>query len=236
MKVVVLGGRGYVGSHIVQKLSDMAAVSSISSINRSNAANNASSKVSLIQADVSKDYDSLKKEFENATAIISTIGAFGTNEQMLEINGNVNIRAIKLAKEYPNIKRFVYVSTVANNLPEFVLRGYFQGKKNSENELTALYGKDGYILKPSFVYGNRAVGTMKIPLGLVGKPMELALNLPGLNKLKDLPGMNAIFTPPISVETVASAAALAAAGLLNDGNTNILDVNAMNYVVRKLKQ
>lgn len=235
MKVVVLGGRGYVGSQILQKLGTMPAVASIISINRSKAVTNAP-KVACVQADVSKDYDCLKKEFGDATAVISTIGAFGTNEQMLEINGNVNIRAMKLAKEFTNIKRFVYVSTVDNNLPEFILQGYFQGKKNSENELIKLYGKDGYVLKPSFIYGNRAVGNASIPLGLVGKPMELVLDLPGFNKLKDLPGMKAIFASPISVETVASAAAIAAAGVLNDENTNILDVNLMKYYVSKYQQ
>ena len=234
MKIIVLGGGGYVGSQILQKLGVMPVVSSIVSINRSKAMmNNPSSTVSWVQADVSKDYDKLKKEFEDATAIISTIGAFGTNEKMLEINGNVNIRAMRLAKEYANIKRFVYISTVDNNLPEFILQGYFQGKKNSENELMKLYGKDGYVLKPSFIYGNRAVGSASIPLGLVGTPMELILNLPGFNKFKDLPGMKAIFTPPVGVETVAKAAALAATGKLNDEDANILDVNLMNYCVKK---
>ncbi len=233
MKIIVLGGRGYVGSQILQKLSVMPVVSSVVSINRSKPMKDASSMVSWVQADASKDYDKLKKEFESATAIISTIGAFGTNEQMLEINGNVNIRAMRLAKEYSNIKRFVYISTVDNNLPEFVLQGYFQGKKNSENELMKLYGKDGYVLKPSFIYGNRAVGSASIPLGVVGKPMELILNLPGFNKLKDLPGMNAVLTSPIGVETVAKAAALAATGQLNDENANVLDVNSMNYFVKR---
>jgi hypothetical protein len=66
--------------------------------------------------------------------------------------------------------------------------------------------------------------------------MELVLDLPGFNKLKGLPGMKAIFTSPISVETVASAAAIAAAGVLNDENTNILDVNLMKYYVNKFQQ
>jgi hypothetical protein len=30
------------------------------------------------------------------------------------------------------VERFVYVSTVENNLPEFVLKGYFHGKQRAE--------------------------------------------------------------------------------------------------------
>ena len=54
MKVVVLGGRGYVGSQILQKLGTMPAVASIISINRSKAVTNAP-KVTCVQSDVSKD-------------------------------------------------------------------------------------------------------------------------------------------------------------------------------------
>jgi hypothetical protein len=31
----------------------------------------------------------------------------------------------------------------------------------------------GVILRPGFIYGTRSVGSMKIPLGVIGSPMEM---------------------------------------------------------------
>ena len=42
------------------------------------------------------------------------------------------------------------------------------------------------------------------------RPMEAVLNLPGLNKLRNLPLLRAVFTPPVAVENVAVVAATAA--------------------------
>jgi len=34
----------------------------------------------------------------------------------------------------------------------------------------------GIILRPGFIYGTRSVGSMKIPLGIVGSPLEMVIS------------------------------------------------------------
>jgi hypothetical protein len=53
----------------------------------------------------------------------------------------------------------------------FLLKGYFQGKKDAEARLFERFPGGGVALRPGFVYGTRAVGSASIPLGLVGAPL-----------------------------------------------------------------
>lgn len=74
----------------------------------------------------------------------------------------------------PGIPRFVYVSTVENNLPSFLLSGYFNGKRRAEEAVRDAYPSSGVVLRPGFIYGVRGVdlpgaGRVGIPLGIVGK-------------------------------------------------------------------
>ena len=50
------------------------------------------------------------------------IRAFGSNEFMLKINGSANELAVAAAHK-AGVPRFVYVSAVDNNLPDFILSG-----------------------------------------------------------------------------------------------------------------
>ena len=34
----------------------------------------------------------------------------------------------------------------------------------------------GVILRPGFIYGTRGVGRMKIPLGVIGSPLEMVIS------------------------------------------------------------
>jgi len=34
----------------------------------------------------------------------------------------------------------------------------------------------GVILRPGFIYGTRAVGSMKLPLGVIGSPLETVIS------------------------------------------------------------
>jgi len=51
------------------------------------------------------------------------------------------------------VKQFIFVSTVENNLPEDVLRGYFNGKRRAEQALLDAYPVGGTVLRPGFMYG-----------------------------------------------------------------------------------
>lgn len=132
---------------------------------------------------------------------------------MLRVNGLVNEKAARAAALH-KVSRFVYVSAVESNLPSFVLPGYFQGKRAAEAAVLANFpatdgGGAGFVLRPSFVFGDRAVGYgISLPLWLVGRPLQTLFSLSPLRALRRaLPGMQAVLAPPVSVEDVALVAA-----------------------------
>lgn len=61
---------------------------------------------------------------------------------------------------------------IAFCVAEFVLTGYFCGKRNAEEVLLDLFPDSGVILRPGFIHGTRMVGSTALPLGLVGEPLE----------------------------------------------------------------
>lgn len=92
---------------------------------------------------------------------------------MEKINGDANIIAMEESHK-AGVPRFVYVSTVENNLPDFLLRGYFQGKRRAEKAIQERYGENGIVLRPGFIHGTRsvsipAVGDLHLPLWVLGK-------------------------------------------------------------------
>uniref|UniRef100_A0A0E0CLY7 Uncharacterized protein n=1 Tax=Oryza meridionalis TaxID=40149 RepID=A0A0E0CLY7_9ORYZ len=64
------------------------------------------------------------------------------------------------------------------------------------------------ILRPGFIHGTRRVGSVKIPLGLVGSPMQMVLQ--SAKPLTRLPLVGPLLTPPVSVASVAKVAVRAA--------------------------
>jgi nucleoside-diphosphate-sugar epimerase len=150
------------------------------------------------------------------SAVISCIGGFGNNAAMERINGTANEVAIAAAAA-AGIPRFVFVSVHEYNLPGFVTGsiGYFTGKRSAERAVLASFPDGGYVLRPGFIYGKRLVGSQTLPLDLVGRPLEAALE-GGLGRLlsplRSLPGSDVLLAPPVSVEAVAAAAVACAAG------------------------
>lgn len=238
MKIVVFGGNGYVGSSIIKNLVSLSLSSSIKltdivSISRSGVPLNKSMMISSKDINITYhkadvfDYKNWMEIASSSSSFISTLGAFGSNEFMEKVNGDANILVCSKALEL-KVPRIVYVSTVENNLPQFILKGYFNGKKRAEQAIQDAYPDNSFILKPGFIYGSRHVsGTTTIPLGLIGKPAEAILSLPPFDRLKTLPFMRAIFETPISVESVGKVAAGAALGLINT-NDKYLTVEKMN--------
>jgi nucleoside-diphosphate-sugar epimerase len=114
------------------------------------------------------------------------------------------------------VPRFIYVSTVENNLPSFFLRGYFEGKRRAEEALLSAFpaAGAGVVLRPSFMYGSRTISKdVSLPLGLLGRPLEAVLNNKAAAWLREaVPGMLALLAPPISVDAVASAVVRVAEG------------------------
>jgi hypothetical protein len=176
-------------------------------------------KMTWVSGDVFKPED-YRAHLQGAVGAVSCIGAFGCDAFMEKVNGDANILAVSESLK-ADVKRFVYVSTVENTMPDFFLKGYFNGKRRAEEAVLASYPNGGgVVLRPSFVYGVREVAPkVEIPLNLLGAPMKTLLSMPGASELRKLPGMTALLTPPVSVEDVGAVAAAAAvpADVLNPG-------------------
>ncbi|XP_072964076.1 uncharacterized protein At1g32220, chloroplastic [Typha angustifolia] len=207
-KLLVLGGNGFVGSHVCKEALDQGlSVSSLSRSGRSSIRESWADKVVWHQGSLLVP-DSWKDAMNGVTAVISCVGGFGSNSHMYKINGTANINAIRAAAEQ-GVKRFVYISAADFGVANYLLRGYYEGKKAAEAELLSKFTYGGVILRPGFIYGTRQVGSMKIPLSLIGSPLEMILQ--HAKPLSRLPIIGPVFIPPVNVTGVAKVAVRAAA-------------------------
>ena len=211
------------------------------------------------------DAEAMASIMAGASAVVSCVGGFGNNEAMLLINGTVNEAAVAAASaacvpslwilhccqlvlthvRYPfrcrrGVPRFVFVSVHRYNVPEALTDaiGYFKGKRSAEKAVLNVYGAAGAVLQPGFIYGDRLVGTVTLPLGAVGAPLERALRgaaegpLAGVLKvLSALPASDALLAPPVSVEAVAAAALRCATG----SASGVFDIDAINKLAAEAK-
>lgn len=206
-KLLVLGGNGFVGSHICREALDRGlTVASLSRSGRSSLSDSWANNVIWHQGNLLSS-DSWKEALDGVTAVISCVGGFGSNSYMYKINGTANINAIRAASE-KGVKRFVYISAADFGVANYLLQGYYGGKRAAETELLTRYPYGGVILRPGFIYGTRTVGGMKLPLGVIGSPMEMVLQ--HAKPLSQLPLVGPLFTPPVNVTVVAKVAVRAA--------------------------
>lgn len=205
-KIIVLGGSGFVGSAICK-----AAVArgieavSLSRLGRPTYIDSWVDQVTWVAGDVFyADWDGLLR---GATTVVSTLGGFGTNEQMEKINGEANVLAVDAASK-AGIPKFILISVHDYNLPSFLLNsGYFSGKRRAETEVLSKYPNSGTVLRPGFIYGKRKVNGFEIPLDLIGQPLEkfLLASENFTRGLSSLPGSDLFLAPPVSVDDVAGA-------------------------------
>ncbi|XP_073103504.1 uncharacterized protein At1g32220, chloroplastic isoform X2 [Elaeis guineensis] len=133
-KLLVLGGNGFVGSHVCREALERGlSVSSLSRSGRSSIRESWADKVVWHQGNLLVP-DSLKDVMNGVTAVISCVGGFGSNSHMYKINGTANINAIRAASEQ-GVKRFVYISAADFGVANYLLQGYYKGKKAAEAEL-----------------------------------------------------------------------------------------------------
>ncbi|XP_039052308.1 uncharacterized protein At1g32220, chloroplastic-like [Hibiscus syriacus] len=206
-KLLVLGGNGFVGSHICREALNRGL--SVASLSRSGGSSLHDSwakdvtwhKGSLLSS------ESWKEALEGVTSVISCIGGFGSNSYMYKINGTANINAIRAAAE-KGVKRFVYISAADFGLANYFLKGYYEGKRAAETELLTKFPYGGVILRPGFIHGTRSVGSIKLPLGVIGSPLEMVLQ--HAKPLNQIPLVGPLFTPPVNVTAVAKVAVRAA--------------------------
>lgn len=206
-KLLVLGGNGFVGSHICKEALDRGlTVASLSRSGRPSLHDSWANSVIWYKGDLLSS-DSWKDALNGVTSVISCVGGFGSNSYMYKINGTANINAIRAASEQ-GVKRFVYISAADFGLANYLLQGYYEGKRAAETELLTRFPYGGTIMRPGFIYGTRGVGKMKIPLGTIGAPMEKVLQI--AKPLNQLPLVGPFFTPPVNVTAVAKVAVRAA--------------------------
>lgn len=206
-KVLVLGGNGFVGSHVCKEAVRLGfSVSSFSRSGRSSIQECWADNVVWNQGSLLVP-DSLKDAMKDVSAVISCVGGFGSYSHMYKINGTANVNAIRAAAEQ-GAKRFVYISAADFGLVNYLLQGYYDGKRAAEAELLSKFPYGGVILKPGFIHGTRRVAGVKIPLGVIGSPLEMILQ--HAKPLSRLPVVGPLLIPPVSVETVAKVAVRAA--------------------------
>ncbi|ETV98455.1 hypothetical protein, variant 3 [Aphanomyces invadans] len=140
--LLVVGGTGYVGSNILQRAVQKGIT--VRSLNRGGrpAWDNTPwlDKVEWFKGDVFSK-DDLQKAVAGTTGVISTVGAFGSNEHMQRFCGDATIAAVRAAKE-AGTERFVFISEsrVGSNIPKWApLYGYFNGKERAEAAVRAQY-------------------------------------------------------------------------------------------------
>lgn len=202
-KLLVLGGNGFVGSHVCKEaLEKGLSVASLNRSGRSNLQGSWANNVVWHQGNLLSP-DSWKDVLNGVTSVVSCVGGFGSNSHMYKINGTANINAIRAAAEH-GVKRFVYISAADFGMVNYLLQGYYEGKKAAEAELMSKFPYGGIILRPGFIYGTRQVGSMKLPLGVIGAPLEMVLqNAKPLNRV---PLVGPMFIPPVNVTSVAKVA------------------------------
>lgn len=211
-KLVVFGGRGFVGSHVcreaVRQGLDVVAVSPSGTPPLSD--ERWVDGVAWVRGNAlePRSYAHL---LQGATGVISCVGAFGSQSHMLKVNGTANVTTIHEAAA-AGVPRFVFVSAHIPNVPglEYLIGGYVQGKQQAEEALREAFPTSGVALRPSMIYGDRRVSAnVTLPLGLVGAPLEaLAARAP--KALLGVPLLGALAVPPVPVEAVARAAVRAA--------------------------
>lgn len=217
--LLVFGGNGYVGQNVIHAAIQSNLFSEVRSFNRSGAPASPGhlakslSQVVWVKGDIF-DKQAREDATDGVAAVVSCIGAFGSNDFMKKICGDANIKAIHTAKN-KGVQKFgfvssaqVYEGSVGMKLPPSMpMHGYYQGKYVAEKELLNSFPDAHVILRPGFIYGKRKVGRAEFPLQLIGHPINFVGNHLGplSTLIQSIPFVGKEMSSMVPVECVGRA-------------------------------
>ncbi len=223
-RLLILGGSGYVGQNICHAAIRSGDFEVVRSLSRSGMPRADSvpphlapslSSVEWASGDVLDGSYPLGDVMSDVDAVVSCLGAFGSNAHMQRVCGDATIAAIRSAVEGGGVSTFGFVSSarvydgsVALRLPPRApMHGYFAGKRRAEEDLMRSYPTGHVILRPGFIYGPRMVRGRMVPLQLIGGPIDfVGTRLGPLSRfLGALPLVGEEISSMVPVESVARA-------------------------------
>ena len=149
-RLLVIGGNGFVGTRVVKTA--LAQGMRVASLSRSGAPADAiSPDVEWLTADAVAGGPPVREALAGCDAVISCLGAFGSNAFMHELNGGANAALAEIAAE-AGVQRFAFVSAsviqpVAKAMAAAGYEGYYEGKVKAEEAVTRIFGADGILLR-----------------------------------------------------------------------------------------
>lgn len=211
--LLVIGGSGFVGSALCKAAVELGSVRVVS-LSRSGLTPGLQRQgqswvdsVDWVRGDVLQpaQWDSV---LASTSAVVSCVGAFGSREHMLQVNGEANALAARAAAE-AGVGRFVFVSAHDFGLVGRIIpAGYYEGKKAAEVAIRESFPTSSVVLYPGMVHGPRIVGNYVLPLQLVGRPLQAVFAAAPF--LERLPVLGPAMVPPVPVDAVGRAAVKAA--------------------------
>ena len=175
MKILIIGGTGFIGFHLAKKLYKSHNIMIVDNLSRGRIDNDfkqliKNTNIKFKKIDVTKSNLKLPKNFDlifNFAAIVGVQNVSLNPSQVLENNVMMQIASIKIAKSQSNLKKFIFSSTsevysgsLNNNLLKF---------PTPENNLLCLNSlnnsRNTYML--SKIYGEALCNFANIPFVIV---------------------------------------------------------------------
>ena len=164
-KVTVVGGTGFVGSRVCQRLveagCEVRSVSISGKVPEWCAGAAWTKDVTWVANNLVRGpRETLEEAIGEPDAIVSCVGAIGFDVQGLKLgNGKANAEVAKAAAK-AGVPKFVYVSVSAEvaDAAGGLLPGYFDGKATAEEAILDAVGSGACFVKPTFIYGGEGFG------------------------------------------------------------------------------
>lgn len=211
-KVLVLGGTGFVGSRVVNKLKELGV--EVIATSRDGRDGTIPFDVTTAGMNVEKEIATLSK---GCTAVVSCIGAIGTDNDA-SINSATGLAA--LGAKSVGVDKFVYIS-VAPEVKDFAknidfLKPYMMGKSFSRDAVASNFPSSSTLIEPTFIYGGDEF-KLNPPrvAGFYGEFIETLLSSGPIRAVTNITPegfVKVALEPPVSVDAVAAAAVAGALG------------------------